>query len=80
MTTKLSHEIITGAVYCHYKNKKLYEIVGAAIDTDSEKENPKSYIVYRDIASDQMFIRHPDNFFGWVKDEFGDKILRFEPI
>lgn len=73
-------DIEIGKQYRHYKNKHVYEIVGEAINAASTKENPETYIVYKDTITQQLFIRRPSNFFESVKDEFGDKILRFDPI
>ena len=72
------NEIVAGKQYRHWKNKHVYEVVGEAINAD--KQDEKSYIIYKDIITNQMFIRSPVNFFGWVKDGFGDKVSRFEPL
>ena len=78
MSELYRNETISGKQYRHWKNKHVYEVVGEAINAD--KKDEKSYIIYKDIVTNQMFIRSPVNFFGWVKDEFGDKVSRFEPL
>ena len=65
----------TGTIWQHYKNKKLYEIVGTPLLQENGEWVENTVILYKEYKSksDKLFIRDIDEFLAKFKQIKGDK-------
>jgi len=65
---------LSGKLFKHYKNEKLYRYMFPAAP---EAERTKLVVVYQDIESEQYYTRPWNDFFSSVKQN-GQSVPRFE--
>jgi hypothetical protein len=76
---KIKAMVQSGAIYRHYKNRQLYQVVGIAYHSDTKE----CYVVYKglytsgEFGNEPLFIRIVDVFLETIMQE-GKEVARFE--